>query len=161
VEPQQREIEVTMPNSETTAEARARELIHAHLPAGTWNFSWSPSRHQLGRCDRYADGTGHIYLSLPWAEANTFAEAFVDGVVLHEIAHALVGPEQGHSTAWAAECRRLGGYVEFDTTLRPPKGVHHFRCGCGACYIRYSPPLPGLYTCTACRAAFVWPLPGS
>jgi hypothetical protein len=39
------------------------------------------------------------------------AEEIVD-TILHEIAHALVGPRHGHDTVWKAKCTDIGARPE-------------------------------------------------
>lgn len=40
------------------------------------------------------------FLNSPWEE--------VTDTILHEIAHALVGPKQGHNHVWRAKCVEIG-----------------------------------------------------
>ena len=84
-----------------------------------WNLAWRLVREHLGndwvvhvmrnttvagRCD-YASNT--IWLSLQYIKDSTERE--VTDVIIHEIAHALVGPTNGHNTHWCRTARSLGG----------------------------------------------------
>lgn len=58
----------------------------------------------LGRCDFESEK-----LSIETYAADLMSEDEVKGIWLHEIAHALVGPEHDHDAVWEAKCRELGG----------------------------------------------------
>jgi len=58
----------------------------------------------LGRCD-----FGKRKLSIETYAADLMSEDEVKGIWLHEIAHALVGPEHDHDAVWQAKCREIGG----------------------------------------------------
>jgi hypothetical protein len=144
------------------AEDRVRELMARHGLDEKWGFSWLRSKTQQGLCVLYGDGTGSVQLSLPWAEANGFSADFVEPVSLHEIAHALVGPQLGHGDVWSAKCAEIGGEPgETSHRFEPP---HRFRvsCPCGARYGRERPAKPGrIYLCAACGRSLQWPVVSS
>jgi hypothetical protein len=87
-------------------ETRAVGLLHYHgLLQQGWGFGWQnlPVR-RAGQCV-YDDRT--VYLSSKVVTLWTLDQ--VDTVLLHEIAHALVGPNHGHDKIWQAKCLEIGG----------------------------------------------------
>lgn len=98
------------------AELIANELIQEHLQSfGHWLFRFDHAVTRLGSCrfkrSRIVDGTvvftgGIITLSKPYTALNT--EEAVTETILHEIAHALCGPSDGHSTRWKETARSIG-----------------------------------------------------
>ena len=80
----------------------ARRLMDEHGLTG-WTLAFVESRSSLGACD-FSDrqiriGRGHAL------EGN---EEEIRDTVLHEIAHAIAGPEAGHGPLWKATARRIG-----------------------------------------------------
>ena len=80
----------------------ARRLMDEHGLTG-WTLAFVESRRGLGACD-FSDrqiriGRGHAL------EGN---EEEIRDTVLHEIAHAIAGPEAGHGPLWKATARRIG-----------------------------------------------------
>jgi predicted SprT family Zn-dependent metalloprotease len=136
----------------------ARELMRAHgLLPPAWDFRLTDSRSRAGRC-RYwpASGAGVVELSRAWGLANGWSEEFVRGTVLHEIAHALVGPARGHDEVWAAKCAEIGGSPgRFEYFFTPPPHRFHATCPCGARFARDRPPLPVPYQCPVCGSTSV------
>ena len=85
-----------------TAEKLARELMRKHS-LYNWLFQWDNSKRRFGVCNyRYKI----IGLSRKLTELN--GKAQVRDTILHEIAHALVGPGNGHNKTWKAMCRKIG-----------------------------------------------------
>ncbi len=82
--------------------AMARRLMDEH-GLGAWTFAFLEAERRLGDChfeDRLIRiGRGH---------ALDAGEAEVRDTILHEIAHALAGPEARHGPAWKAAARRIG-----------------------------------------------------
>ena len=83
-------------------EKTARELIAEHAPEG-WSFAWSRATETYGHCDYKAKT---IRISKPNAAHQQLSQTF--DTVLHEIAHAIVGPGHGHGCEWMIIARRLG-----------------------------------------------------
>lgn len=102
-----------------------------------WAFRWGRGVAAIGRCTVRADGTGVITLSLPWARAGGFEWEAVRQWALHEIAHALVGPDKGHGPEFVAACRAVG--CALTDAVSP---------------VYPAPPLPYAGECGACRARF-------
>lgn len=80
----------------------ARELV-AHHGLDGWTVVLDRARTRAGVC-RYDER--QIGLSGPLTALHDEAE--VRDTVLHEIAHALVGPAHGHDAVWKATARRIG-----------------------------------------------------
>ncbi|ACQ78477.1 protein of unknown function SprT [Beutenbergia cavernae DSM 12333] len=81
---------------------------------GRWKLTFDRAKVRAGQCrfDRH-----EISLSRPLTLLHDEAE--VTETVLHEIAHALVGPSHHHDDVWKAKARALGARGE--TTLRTDK----------------------------------------
>lgn len=80
----------------------ARELMDRH-GLGDWDLRFNGARTQLGECR-----TRQKLVLLSRVHAvNGPPERTMD-TILHEIAHALAGPDAGHGPAWKAVARRLG-----------------------------------------------------
>lgn len=82
----------------------ANDLMTYHgLTQQGWKFKWSNSKRVAGLCT-YTTRTlefSHI-ISISGTE-----EEFRD-TVLHEIAHALVGPNHGHGSVWKSKAISIG-----------------------------------------------------
>lgn len=80
----------------------AEDLLEEHGLTG-WRVQLDSAKRRAGVC-RFTDRV--IGLSGPITELHSEAE--VRDTVLHEIAHALVGPEHGHDRVWRATALRIG-----------------------------------------------------
>lgn len=84
------------------AESLAHRLMSDHgLPH--WHFEFDRAVRRFGCCV-YRIRT--ITLSKRFALLNSESE--VRNTILHEIAHALVGPHHGHDRVWRAKAKELG-----------------------------------------------------
>ena len=80
----------------------ARRLMEKHGLTG-WTLAFVESKRRLGDC-HFRDRV--IRISRTHAlEGN---EEQIRDTVLHEIAHAIAGPEAGHGPLWKATARRIG-----------------------------------------------------
>jgi len=82
--------------------ATGTRLVARHLGGG-WSFALDHARTRLGYCrfvERRISCSRYLIAYL--------ADDEVEQVILHEIAHALVGPGTGHSRAWQRTARALG-----------------------------------------------------
>ena len=112
------------------AAALARELLSAYGLTG-WSFRLNRSKVNLGLC-RYGPRT--VELSSYFVEHNP--EEVVRDTLLHEVAHALVGPGHGHDAAWQEMCLRVGAKPErlsFEAEM--PSG--RWQAVCGNCGMRH------------------------
>src|SRR3954468_15251640 len=78
------------------------DLLTQHGLSG-WSLTFDNAKRRAGVC-RYAARV--IGLSAPLTRLHPPEQ--VRETLLHEIAHALVGPEHGHDRVWAATTRRIG-----------------------------------------------------
>lgn len=85
------------------AEKMARQLMAEH-GLRDWYFWWDRAKRRFGCC-HYRRKL--ITLSLPLTEAEP-DKGRVRNTILHEIAHALVGPEHGHNRVWRSKAISIG-----------------------------------------------------
>lgn len=138
--------------------ARVREtaqtLMARHGLSG-WEFGFNKNVRRAGVC-RYPTRTkpGRIELSRHFVEHNPEAEVL--DTILHEMAHALAGPEHGHDTVWRAKCVEIGARPErcYGSHVSMPKGKWRATCpSCQRTFDRHRSPkrLTGWH-CKACGA---------
>lgn len=84
------------------AEKHARALMRMHGLYG-WNFKWDGAKRRYGMCTH---NTHTISMSRPLVSQMTELE--VENIMLHEIAHALVGPGHGHNEVWRRKALSIG-----------------------------------------------------
>lgn len=84
------------------AYAMATQLLRQH-GLGDWHVVFDRAKTRAGVCRSDARQIG-----LSAALTRLHAEPEVRDTVLHEIAHALVGPRHGHDTVWQAAALRIG-----------------------------------------------------
>ena len=85
-----------------TVAAMARECMDSH-GLEDWTLAFVESRRRLGDC-QFRDRLIRIARHHALEESD---ESIRD-TVLHEIAHALAGPEAGHGPLWKTVARRIG-----------------------------------------------------
>ena len=81
------------------------------LTARGWSFRWRGGGAP-GMCAH-----GPNVISLSKKVAATYDADVVSKIALHEIAHALCEPREGHGRKWREMARRIGGYDTPVTTL--------------------------------------------
>ena len=108
----------------------ALELIARHGLEG-WTFAFNRRKRALGLC-RYTPKV--IELSTYLVDANSTEE--VRDTLLHEIAHALVGPGHGHDAVWKAKCAAVGARPERCGDADMPEG--RWKASCPACTLPFS-----------------------
>lgn len=96
-----------------------------------WTFGFDLATSRAGVC-RYAER--RIDLSVSYCLAATRAE--IEDTVLHEIAHAIVGPKHNHDAVWKAKAREIGCAGERCHRVQhsTPKWIGE--CGCGQRWLR-------------------------
>ena len=82
--------------------ATARGLMDEH-GLDTWTFAFLEAERRLGDC-HFQDRV----IRVGRAHALDAGEAEIRDTILHEIAHALAGPEARHGAQWKAIARRIG-----------------------------------------------------
>lgn len=121
-----------------------------------WTFVYNRRKRALGLC-RYATKT--IELSIYFVDGNTIEE--VRDTLLHEIAHALVGPGHGHDWVWKVKCAEVGARPERCGEADMPEGRWKAACpACGQGFSRHRRPrtLRG-WCCKKCgpeRGKLIW-----
>jgi predicted SprT family Zn-dependent metalloprotease len=126
----------------------AGELFKEHgLDARGWRLEFRRFGHLLGRC---CSRRRIIAISDFYADENT--EANVLDTLLHEIAHALVGPSHGHGPIWKAMAKELGCLPNSKTGIVIRPGRYQATCPtCGSVFHKYRKPRHSLgYYCPSC-----------
>ena len=122
------------------------------LPAG-WAFGFDLATSRAGVC-RYAER--RIDLSVSYCLAATRAE--IEDTVLHEIAHAIVGPRHNHDTVWKAKAREIGCAGERCHRVQhsTPKWIGE--CGCGQQWFRQTLQrrIMRNRVCAKCNGVITW-----
>ena len=113
-----------------------------------WTFAFNRRKRAFGLCDC---SRRTIYLSSILTELN--GEAEVKDTLLHEVAHALAGPEAGHGPAWQEVARSLGAKPKrcySAEEVRQPPGRYLLVCAsCNDSTPRYRKPSK-VYACRKC-----------
>lgn len=128
------------------AERTARALMDEH-GLHDWTFGFDRARVRAGACHF---GDRRITLSRVLTAAH--GEAEVRETVLHEIAHALVGPRHGHDQVWRARARAIGASGDRCYSAEDPvvPGRWQGRCVAGHVVHRHRRP-ERLLLCARCR----------
>src|SRR4051794_29693942 len=113
----------------------AQKLLAAH-GLHRWSFAFNRRKAAMGMC-YYHRRT--IELSSHFVERNSDAEIL--DTLLHEIAHALVGPGHGHDAVWKSKCVAIGARPARCGHAAMPEGRWQAQCGaCGYCFHRHRRP---------------------
>jgi predicted SprT family Zn-dependent metalloprotease len=121
-----------------------------------WQFQFNGRKTAMGLC-RHQHRT--IALSTHMIERNPPEE--IRETLLHEIAHALVGPQHGHDAVWKAKALEVGAQPERCGWGEMPEGRWRALCNsCGDRFYRHRRPrwLTGWFCC-GCgreRGKLVW-----
>jgi len=127
----------------------ARRLMFEHDLTG-WTVVADRAKTRAGVC-RFAKR--QIGLSRPLTELHSEAEG--RDTILHEIAHALVGPEHGHDRIWRAKAREIGCSGERCIAPDSPRVPGDWRgvCPAGHEMTRHKAPIR-VVTCGRCSKRF-------
>ena len=91
----------------------ALHLMDVYGISNEWTFRYNQAKVTFGVCD---EDTMEIILSEPLTKLNK--ESFVENIILHEIAHALVGVDHEHDECWRTQHLSMGGDGEEFVTHR-------------------------------------------
>jgi predicted SprT family Zn-dependent metalloprotease len=113
-----------------------------------WRFAFNHRKQAMGLCvyDRKT-----IELSIYFVERDNPVEEIRD-TILHEIAHALVGPGHGHDRVWKRKCLEIGARPKRCGEADMPDGRWRaLCCSCGKQFHRHRKPkrVTGWF-CRAC-----------
>jgi predicted SprT family Zn-dependent metalloprotease len=113
----------------------AYDLLAKHgLP--DWSFAFNRRKRSLGLClfhIRTIELSVYLILRNP-------DEEILD-TILHEIAHALVGPGHGHDAVWKRKCLEIGAKPVRCGEAEMPMGRWRALCGqCGMNFHRHRKP---------------------
>ena len=142
-------------------DAIAAKLLASHLMAvhgltqAGWKFMFDNAKRRFGVCKH---STKTIGLSLPLTKLND--EAQVKDTILHEIAHALVGPNHGHNNVWKRKCIEIGAKPQrcySSATVKQPKMNYVAVCeGCGITHKRIKRVRVGVRYSCKCQRHLPW-----
>lgn len=115
-------------------------LMYQHgLDRFGWTFKWDSSKKRFGLCQY---GSKRIKISKALTLINTEAE--VRDTMLHEIAHALVGPGHGHGWVWKMKAKQVGARPEAcysASNVKPVESPYTGTClDCGTVIPRFKAP---------------------
>ena len=86
------------------AEALARYQLGRLKITRSWRVDWYIDNVSAGKCEHVLK---QICFNKLWVLLNSKAHAL--DTILHEVAHALVGPDAGHNSIWRSRFMQLGG----------------------------------------------------
>ena len=131
--------------------AEVRQLasdLFARHGLDDWQLTFNRGKRTMGWC---LFGPRKIELSIHFVERNS--PDIIQDTLLHEIAHALVGPGHGHDALWKQKCAEIGARPErLSHEANMPEGRWQALCGhCGRLHHRHRKPkrMKGWY-CSPC-----------
>lgn len=128
------------------AERLARGLIAQHGLEG-WGFAFDRAKVRAGACH-------HVDRRITLSRAITAAHdrEQVTETLLHEVAHALVGPRHGHDAVWRARARAIGSTGERCYRAEVPVVPGRWQGSCAAGHVVHRHRRPTrVLVCTRCR----------
>ena len=127
----------------------ARSLME-EAGVGDWELALDRARRRAGQTDHT-----RRRLTLSRHLMSLYDQAQVRETILHEIAHARVGPRHGHDAVWAAEAVRLGATGRRLVDARAPRlpGRWVGRCPAGHEVDRMRRPASPV-SCSRCSPRF-------
>lgn len=131
------------------AESLARAFMDAH-GLYDWKFQFDGAKRRNGMCSHREK---IIYLSRHLTARRDPMK--VRNTILHEIAHALVGPGHGHDKVWKAKAAEIGADPKRVSEIDDDERIPYTWIGvCPRGHIaakRYRRPKAGIrYSCTQC-----------
>ncbi len=138
-------------------ETLARTLLARHRAAGdlgqAWTFGFDLAPSRAGVC-RYADR--RIDLAVSFALRAPRSE--IEDTVLHEIAHAIVGPDHGHDAVWKDKAREIGCSGSRGHTVPARVAPWIGECACGRPWLRQrlQQRIRQRGRCPTCKTRIMW-----
>ena len=124
----------------------ATELMEAHGLVG-WRIKFDHARRRAGQCD-----FSKKVISLSRLYVRVANKHHVRDTILHEIAHALVGPRHGHDAVWRQKAREIGCTATRCHTLDFSKARWIMKCPNGCFSVERHRRKSGL-VCVACKSS--------
>ena len=92
-----------------------------------WNIKLDYAQRRAGAC--YFDKKILTFSKKFIRQAN---KTQIHDIILHEIAHAIVGPGQGHNSIWKSKAIEIGcsGEIYIDYDFSEPKWIKYCENGC-------------------------------
>ena len=115
-----------------------------------WTFAWDNAKVRAGQCS-----WGKKRITLSRHIAAIWPAYEVADTVLHEAAHALAGPGEGHGWRWKRMCRVLGANPTrcYENDLPQIEGDWTGTCPGGHTHTRHREPTR-VVACTQCDSTF-------
>lgn len=128
----------------------AELLIAEHLDE-RWSFAFDRARKRAGCCD-----FRRLRITVSRHVAALATREQMRQTLLHEIAHALVGPAAGHGPVWLREARRIGylGGRTLELPFDPAGAPWTGRCPNGHELPRFRAPDARPRSCPRCAPRF-------
>ena len=124
----------------------ATELMDAHGLVG-WRIKLDHARRRAGQCD-FTNKT----ISLSRLYVRRADIDHIRDTILHEIAHALVGPRHGHDAVWRQKAREIGCTAERCHSLSFARARWVMTCPNGCFSVERHRKKSGL-VCASCKSA--------
>jgi len=122
----------------------------AHHGLTDWRFVFDNAKMRAGVCRpaRREVGLSRVLTGL-------HTQAQVRDTILHEIAHALVGPQHGHDAVWRARAQAIGCTGGRCVPLNAPRAAAPWEglCPAGHDFQRHRRPMR-VMACSRCSARF-------
>jgi len=128
---------------------KAAELMRQHGLDG-WTVRLDHARRRAGQCDY----TRRV-ISLSRHYVRHADAAHIHDTILHEIAHALVGPHHGHDAVWRRKAREIGCSATRCHTLTFAAAPWLMRCPNGCFEVARHRRKAGL-VCASCRTPVIF-----
>ena len=143
-----RSVRVPLPSAKDRPHSFALDLgmqLLADYGLKDWRLRLDHARRRAGQCD-YRTKT----ISLSRHYVRYAQEAHIKDTILHEIAHALVGPNHGHDAVWRQKAREIGCSATRCHTLEFAKAKWLMRCPQGCFSVERHRRKKGL-VCAQCK----------
>ena len=132
-----------------SAQSIAHKLISIHLPPN-WTFCWDNARKRAGCCNHVKKRiqlSRHLILVMNESETRD--------TILHEIAHALVGPGNGHNWLWKVKATEIGANPTRCHNYDTSRGAKYYAtCKCKTYYWHRKPKYTN-YRCRKCKGSLI------